>query len=176
MFLPVVQAVGAFGELLLAMRPERFHVIGQALEDLEQVLDTKNACELTGTSRATLYRRRHPRPRPAGPPTPRPVPPNALSRDERHRVLETLNSYRFVDKSPPRVWVTLLDEGLYLCSISTMYRLLRAEDGVRERRLQPRAPPFGDRPAHPGLGAPRHRGRDPYSAGRHAGGRLPGQP
>lgn len=115
-------------------------MIAEAFDALEQVLTIKNACELTGTSRATLYRRRNPRPRPAGPPAPRPTPPNALSRAERHQVLETLNSYRFIDKSPPQVWATLLDEGRYLCSISTMYRLLRAEDGVRERRAQARHP------------------------------------
>ncbi|MBE1589716.1 hypothetical protein ACFPOI_10070 [Nonomuraea angiospora] len=102
--------------------------------------NTKNACELTGISRAPLHSAAHPRPRPAGPPAPRPTPPDALSRAERHEVLETLNSYRFIDKAP-RVWATLLDEGVYLCSISTMYRLLRAEDGVRERRAQARHPP-----------------------------------
>jgi putative transposase len=113
-------------------------VINEAFEQLEQTLDTTNACRLTGISRATLYRRRNPQPAPMT--APRPAPPNALSRDERHAVLETLNSYRFIDKSPPQVWATLLDEGLYLCSISTMYRLLRAEDGVRERRAQARHP------------------------------------
>lgn len=115
-------------------------MIEQAFTALEEVLDTKNACELTGTSRASLYRRRNPKPRPAGPRLPRPTPPNALTGEERHEVLEILNSYRFADKAPPQVWATLLDEGLYLCSISTMYRLLRAEDGVRERRAQARHP------------------------------------
>ncbi|WP_433359020.1 hypothetical protein [Streptosporangium sp. CA-115845] len=111
-------------------------MITEAFEQLERMLNIKSACDLTGISRATLYRRRTPKPRHAGPPAPRPAPPNALSRAERHEVLETLNSYRFIDKAPPQVWATLLDEGLYLCSISTMYRLLRAEDGVRERRAQ----------------------------------------
>lgn len=115
-------------------------MITEAFEQLERVLTIKRACELTGISRATLYRRRNPKPLFAGPPAPRPAPPNALSRAERHEVLETLNSYRFIDKAPPQVWATLLDEGLYLCGISTMYRLLRAEDGVRERRAQARHP------------------------------------
>ncbi|MEU7004998.1 IS3 family transposase [Nonomuraea sp. NPDC046570] len=115
-------------------------MITEAFEQLEQVLDVKNACELTGIARATLYRRRNPKPRLDRPPALRPAPPNALSPAERHEVLERLNSYRFADKAPAQVWATLLDEGVYLCSISTMYRLLRVEDGVRERRAQARHP------------------------------------
>lgn len=87
-------------------------MITEAFEQLERVLTIKRACELTGISRAALYRRRNPKPLFAGPPAPRPAPPNALSRAERHEVLETLNSCRFIDKAPPQVWATLLDEGL----------------------------------------------------------------
>lgn len=53
-----------------------------------------------------------------------------------------LNSERFCDKAPAQVWATLLDEGTYLASTSTMYRLLRARDQVRERRAQARRPPL----------------------------------
>jgi hypothetical protein len=67
--------------------------------------------------------------------------PATLSQDERVRVLALLNAERFVDKSPAQVWAILLDEGCYLASISTMYRLLRAEDQVRERRAQATHPP-----------------------------------
>jgi len=52
-------------------------------------------------------------------------------------VLAELHSERFVDSSPAQVWATLLDEGRYLCSERTMYRLLKACHGsVRERRDQ----------------------------------------
>ena len=47
-----------------------------------------------------------------------------------------LNAERFADKSPAQAWAVLLDEGIYLASISTMYRVLRAADQVRERRAQ----------------------------------------
>ncbi|MFJ9369421.1 IS3 family transposase, partial [Nocardia sp. NPDC101769] len=47
-----------------------------------------------------------------------------------------LRENRFVDKSPAHVWAVLLDEGRYLCSISTMYRILRGAGEVRERRRQ----------------------------------------
>jgi len=51
-------------------------------------------------------------------------------------VLETLHDERFVDSSPAAVWATLLDEGAYLCSERTMYRLLEASGSSRERRDQ----------------------------------------
>jgi putative transposase len=57
-----------------------------------------------------------------------------LSGTERTAVLAVLHSAEFVDKAPPQVYATLLDRGVYLCSISTMYRLLRENREVRERR------------------------------------------
>jgi putative transposase len=51
-----------------------------------------------------------------------------------------LNSERFCDQAPAQVWATLLDEGVYLGSVSTMYRILRSRHEVRERRRQARRP------------------------------------
>jgi putative transposase len=51
-------------------------------------------------------------------------------------VLEVLHSERFVDVAPPEVYATLLDEGMYLASVPTMYRILRSVGEVRERRRQ----------------------------------------
>lgn len=65
-----------------------------------------------------------------------------LSIDERARVLEKLNSSRFVDMSPAQVYATLLDEGLWLCSIRTMYRILSENQQVRERRRQRKHPTY----------------------------------
>jgi putative transposase len=62
------------------------------------------------------------------------VPANALSAAELDELLEVLRSPRFVDLAPAQVWAILLDEGRYLASISTMYRVLRADHAVRERR------------------------------------------
>ena len=78
------------------------------------------ACRAIGVNRATLYRRRSPK-RAANP---RPKPPRALTEAEQQQVLEQLHSPRFVDRSVAETYATLLDEGLYLASISTMYRLL----------------------------------------------------
>ena len=88
-----------------------------------------------------MHRHRNPTPPTTGPPQPRKEHPAALSQDERARILAHLHSDRFADKAPEQVWATLLDEGTYLCSVSTMYRLLREHDQVRERRRQARHAP-----------------------------------
>ena len=72
----------------------------------------------------------------------RPEPQRALSEAERQQVLDVLHEERFVDKAPAAVYAALLDEGRYLCSISTMYRILRANKEVRERRDQLRHPEY----------------------------------
>lgn len=96
----------------------------------------KTACALVGKSRATLYRQHNPAP-PAQPAERvRPVHPAELSQIERAAVLAVLNSARFVDRSPAQVWAILLDEGVYLASVATMYRLLRAHEQTQERRAQ----------------------------------------
>jgi putative transposase len=62
--------------------------------------------------------------------------PRALTEAEQQAILDVLHSDRFVDLAPPEVWATLLDEGVYLGSQSTFYRLLRQAGEVRERRAQ----------------------------------------
>ena len=97
------------------------------------------ACRALGVSRATFYRRHRPSP---GHQQPRKTPARALNEHERERVLDVLASPRFVDRSPAEVVATLLDEGQYLCSERTMYRILAAEQPVRERRNQLTHPPY----------------------------------
>ena len=109
-------------------------MINEHLDDLEAVTSTKRACELLGASRATVYRRRSPRLRPAAPP--RPEPTNKLSEAERQHVLSVLRSAEYCDLAPAQVWARLLDDGIYLCSIRTMYRLLAIAGENRERRRQ----------------------------------------
>jgi len=72
----------------------------------------------------------------------RPTPARALDAGERREVLELLHSERFVDRSPSEMYATLLDEGTYLCSIRTMYRILEENGEVRERRDQLRHPQY----------------------------------
>jgi putative transposase len=111
-----------------------------AVEELTPVVGTRPACCALGVAPATIYRRRRPRAPRAQ--KPRQPPPNALSETERAEVLEVLHSERFVDSSPDQVWATLLDEGRYLCSRRTMYRVLATHGEVIERRNQRVHPPY----------------------------------
>jgi putative transposase len=104
-------------------------------------LDLRSACRALGVSRATIYGRRARlvRPEMSSPPKPH---PRALNPDQHIEVLNTLNSDRFCDQAPRQVYASLLDEGSYLCSVSTMYRVLGAHQLVRERRDQLRHPVY----------------------------------
>jgi putative transposase len=95
-------------------------------------------CAALGVPRATYYRHRRPRPAPR----PRRRPPRALPAAEQAAVLAVLHEPRFVDLAPAEIYATLLDEGRYLCSVRTMYRLLAAAHEVRERRDQLRHPRY----------------------------------
>ena len=88
-------------------------------------------CTALGVSRASYYRRRRPKQRRAVTTSGR-----ALSAAERDVVLQTLHEPRFIDQAPAEVYATLLDEGVYHCSLRTMYRILAANHEVRERRNQ----------------------------------------
>jgi len=114
-------------------------VIDTAFAEVRVLAGTKAACAAVGRPRASHYRRGRP-PR-LGPARPRPTPANALSAVERQEVLDVLHSERFADSAPAQVWATMLDEGAYLSSESTMYRLLRANGEVGERRAQATHPP-----------------------------------
>lgn len=110
-----------------------------AAEQLCHEVGVVSACMALQVSRATLYRRRRPAP---------PAPPKrreshrALRPEERDAVVAALNSERFADMAPAEVYATLLDEDTYLCSISTMYRLLRASGLTGERRNQLQHPKY----------------------------------
>src|SRR5664279_1762564 len=93
-----------------------------AYDELEAAdIPTRQTAALTGVSRVE--------------------PVNKLSDAERAHVLEVLNSPRFVDQAPLQIYAQLLDEGVYLCSVSTIYRVLRENTQVRDRRRQATHPP-----------------------------------
>lgn len=101
---------------------------------------TRTAASLTGVSRATATRHANPAPRAATDSSLRPAPTNKLSLAERMRVLEVLDSAEFVDQPPLQVYATLLERGTYLCSVSTMYRILADAGQIKERRRLARHP------------------------------------
>jgi putative transposase len=112
-----------------------------AAHQLGQKVGRAAACRALHVPRASLYRHLRPS-QPAATPAPRPSPPRALAPAERQQVLDQLHAERFRDRAPAEVFATLLDEGTYLCSIRSMYRILDQAGEVRERRDQLRHPNY----------------------------------
>jgi len=114
-------------------------VTDDAIATLAPRTGTRAACAAVGAPQASYYRRHRVSPPPV---RPAPVPhrdrhqPRALAPAERQAILDLLHSDRFADAAPAEVWATLLDEGTYLGSISTFYRVLREAGESKERRRQ----------------------------------------
>ena len=119
-----------------------------AILSAAQEVGVRYACTAVGVAPATFYRKRplcgpalQPAKVSAAAPQ-RPTSPRALSEQERSRVLALLHDERFQDRAPAAIHATLLDEGQYLCSTRTMYRLLEQHGESRERRNQLVHPPY----------------------------------
>ena len=111
-------------------------MLDQTIAELVPILGKRAACAALGRSRATYYRHHRQSPLPAQQPRAPKPQPRALSQAERDEVLGILHQERFVDQAPASIYATLLDEGRYVCSVPTLYRVLRAADEVHERRRQ----------------------------------------
>jgi putative transposase len=103
-----------------------------AVKELSSTVGTQAACEVLGLPRASYYRQQ----RPTFGPSRKAVSARALSLTERDTVLACLHEERFQDRSPAAVFATLLDEGVYHCSLRTMQRILEQEGETGERRDQ----------------------------------------
>jgi putative transposase len=112
-----------------------------AAHQLGQKVGRAAACRALNVPRASLYRHLRPS-EPTAPTALRPSPPRTLTPAEQQTILDVLHSERFQDKPPAEVFATLLDEGTYVCSIRTMYRILEQAGEVRERRDQLRHPNY----------------------------------
>ena len=108
------------------------------VSEVRGLYSVPSICAGLGVGRASFYRWQRPGPRAVT----EPIHPRALSVNERQEVLEVVNSARFCDQAPGEVYATLLDEGRYLCSERTMYRILARHQQVRERRDQIRHPRY----------------------------------
>ena len=124
---------------------ERRAMLIHAAEELAATHGVAAACAALAVPRSSFYRVRAaargtaPLP-PECEPDVRPTHPRALRPTERTQVRDLLNSAPFQDLAPREIYAELLDAGRYLCSIRTMYRILAADDEVRERRNQRRHP------------------------------------
>lgn len=110
----------------------------QSTEQLGQRIGVQAACAALIVPRSSLYRARRPRSKRTSPQ----ISPRALSQAEKITVRQELNSERFQDCAPREVYAALIDEGRYLCSWRSMYRILAQNDEVRERRNQLRHPNY----------------------------------
>ncbi len=111
-------------------------MISPAVLLLAAVTSTSVACALLGKPRGSHYRDRQSVPLVPAQRAPRASPPNALTVAEQDAIITALTSPRFCDKSVAQTWATLLDEGTYLASMSTMHRLLRLIGQAGDRRDQ----------------------------------------
>jgi putative transposase len=116
-----------------------------AVHQLAPAVGIESACDALGVARASFYRQPVFGPAPFAPVISRSPPARALRAEERAAVRAVLNSERFQDCAPAAIQATLLDEGRYLCSTRTMYRVLERDGGTRDRR---------DHLIHPGYQKP----------------------
>lgn len=114
----------------------------EAAETLGSRVGLPRACASLGVARAAIYRRRVRNAQPTTQMPARPTPPLKLSAAERETALGLLHSERFCDATPYTIHATLLDEGRYVCSVRTLYRILSEEAEVRERRNVLRHPHY----------------------------------
>ena len=112
-------------------------LIGQACEEGARL---HKACGLIGMAARTVQRWKHPRnhagDRRIEDKRRATVPPNKLGTAERALALELLNSEQFKDLPPSQIVPRLADQGKYVASESTLYRLLREVGQLGHRRLE----------------------------------------
>jgi len=111
-----------------------------AVAELATSVGVVAACEALAVPRASFYRW-HKGPDSPADRSPRPSH-RALTCQERQSILDVLHSDEFADKSPAEIYAALLDRGIYLGSLRTMYRILEETQEVRERRNQLRHPQY----------------------------------
>ena len=111
-------------------------MIEDAITELSPLVGTTAALRCVGVDRATWYRTHRQSPAPVRPERVAAPQPRALSLVERKEIKRVLDSDEFIDEAPATVYAKLLDQGTYLASVSTMYRVLHEHDEVRERRRQ----------------------------------------
>jgi putative transposase len=110
----------------------------QAVAELREQIGISAACQALGLARSQFYRQRPP----GQASKPKAAPARKLTEAEREKVRTLLNSPRFADQAPREVYASLLDEGRYVCSVRSRYRILAEQAEVRERRDQLRHPKY----------------------------------
>lgn len=111
----------------------------EVVKEYSPALGVRNSCQILGIPRSSLYLAHRNQTRGM---RQRSTSPRAMRHEEKLMVLGKLNSAEYQDQSPREVYANLLDEGKYLCSWRTMYRILGENQEVKERRDQLRHPNY----------------------------------
>lgn len=108
------------------------------LEQRPDTLTLSQACRALGLNRSTVYahKNRPSTPTPSQRSRQQSIQPRALSAEERAAVKATFSSESYLDQPPAEVYQCLLEQQIYLCSVSTMHRILRVAEESGERRPQ----------------------------------------
>ena len=114
----------------------------ETVEKLGEEIGLRRACDAIGVPRASIYRQRRATPVDSGAKTNPRRSPRSMTPGERNMVKEELFAERHINASPREIYAKLLDEGKYLCSVRTMYRVLHENQACRERRDQLRHPNY----------------------------------
>lgn len=113
-------------------------MIEPAFTELVEVVAARRACELLGKARSTHYRRQLPPV--AGPPQPRPTPPNALSEAERQQILAVLRSEEYCDLAPAQVWAPVVGESILDRLLNSSHHVFMSGKSYRPSRRPGRSP------------------------------------
>jgi putative transposase len=103
------------------------------VNNLSEKIGTKTACDVFGLPRSTYYYQLEPEVQ-VDFPSKRKSPNFAYSQQEKQEILNIMNSDIYLDQTPYEIYASQLDEGNYLCSIRTLYRILDENNQVKERR------------------------------------------
>lgn len=103
------------------------------VNDLSAKVGTKKACNGFGIPRSSYYYWKNPDSKTVLH-RDRKLPDFAYTNAEKHEILNVMNSDIYMNQTPYEIYASQLDEGKYICSVRTMYRILSENDQVKERR------------------------------------------
>ena len=116
------------------MSKQREEIINLINEAQESGARQSRACEIIGISAKTLQRWCRPGTSQDGRANAKHESANKLTALERQGIIKVVNDPAYADLPPNKIVPKLADEGVYLASESTFYRVLKAENQLQHRQ------------------------------------------